>query len=130
MGVSLRMMRAAACQVKTDAFVAACVSALPLLYEVCCKIDKRRTRPTIPGARASLGVSAGGLGGTRALALFMVCEKDLRYDPAHPWPPMALMQSGVWSVLQHLKELEKTVRMKTMGTEVGSRLLEVMLKIP
>lgn len=48
------------------------------------KIDKRRTRPTVPGARVSLSVSARGLGGTRTLTLFMVCEEDLGYDPAHP----------------------------------------------
>lgn len=60
-----------------------------------------------------LSVSARGLGGTRALALFMVREEDLVYDPAHPRPPMALIQSDLWGVLQHLKESEdKTARMK------------------
>lgn len=85
-------------------FFAACV--LLLLYEVCCKRDKRRTRPTVPDARASLSVSARGLGGTRTLTLFMVCEEDLVYDPAHPRPPLAPMQSDLWGVLQHLKESE------------------------
>lgn len=63
---------------------------------------KRRTCPTVPDECAGQGVSARGLGGTRTLALFMVCEEDLIYDPAHPWPPMALMQSDLWGVFQHL----------------------------
>lgn len=49
-------------------------------------------------------VSAGGLGGTRTLALFVVREEDLVYDPAQPGPPVALIQSDLRSVLQHLRE--------------------------
>lgn len=94
-------------------------AALLLLDEVCCEIDKRRTRPTVLGTHNSLSASARGLGGTRTLALFMVCEEDLIYDPVHPWPPMALIRSDLWGVLQHLKESEKTERMKWWGEGSG-----------
>lgn len=59
------------------------VSVLLLLYQVCCKIDKRRTHLTVPDACARLSFSARGLGGTYALACFMMCEEDLIYDPTH-----------------------------------------------
>lgn len=111
-----------------DAFFFACVCVRVWRYYMksVAKIDKGRTRPTVPGARVSLSVSARGLGGTRTLTLFMVREEDLGYDPAHPWPPMVLIQSGLWGVLQHLEETEnKTERMKTVGVEVDSLLPEL-----
>lgn len=106
---------------RTNVYDASCGLSVQLLpssllhvFLRCCyymksvaKIDKRRTRSTVPDARASLSVSARGLGGTRTLALFMVSEEDLIYDPVHPRPPMALIQSDLWGVLQHLKESDK-----------------------
>lgn len=103
-----------------DASCGSPVKLSPSLRSVClrCRYDmmsvakllkkkKKWTGPTVPGARASPSVSARGLGGTRALTRFMVREEDLVYDPAHPRPPMALVQSDLRGVLQHLKESEK-----------------------
>lgn len=70
--------------------------------------------PTVPPVRANgVSASAGGLGGTLTFAPFMMREQDLGYDPAHPRPPIALIQIGLWGILQHLKH--KTARMKTVG---------------
>lgn len=71
--------------------------------------------PTVPPVRANgASASAGGLGGTLAFAPFVMREQDLGYDPAHPRPPIALIQIGLWGILQHLKH--KKARMKTVGT--------------
>lgn len=77
---------------------------------------------------ATLSVSARGLGGTSTLALFMVHEVDLIYVPAHSLPPMALIQSDLWGVLQYLQESEnKTEIMRREGRD--SPLLELLVGV-
>lgn len=96
-----------------------CVCVAVIISSPFAKMYKKETCPSFPDAPPRLGVSAGGLGGTRTLTLFMVCEEDLIYDPAHLHrPPMALIQTDLWGVLQHLKEWDKRARMKRGGDNI------------
>lgn len=51
----------------------------------------------------SIAASAGGLGGTLTFTHVVMCEEDLRYDPAHRRPLMTLIQIGLWGIFQHLR---------------------------
>ena len=58
----------------------------------------------------------------------MVHEVDLIYVPAHSLPPMALIQSDLWGVLQYLQESEnKTEIMRREGRD--SPLLELLVGV-
>lgn len=62
----------------------------------------------------SIAASAGGLGGTLTFTPVVMCEEDLRYDPAHGHPLMTLIQVGLWGIFQHLMS-----RTGTIGTTIG-----------
>lgn len=66
--------------------------------------------------RVRASASARGLGRALALAPFVVREQQLVDDPAHPRPPVALVQAGLRGILQHLQH--RTGRLGTVGTSL------------